>query len=254
MRTFSSTAGYTLDDSWQLVVPGFLGLALWLQAVVADRRAGADRAPEAARSPKARFAAAVFLAIFFVGILIASHVAIRLAWRRNRVEPGSIDALAAEYNQLASAAASLAPVAAKPPGDVLLARAIGDWAPEQPEVTVNPAQHAQKDSWPCPCQTVTYLLEYRTGILDTAIVHITEYPNGLWAEHDLRNSEFQTILKPSPFLKRVTVLNSDVYEILQDFTWTSGNKIIRVEPQIDSHGKAQEILEEYVRAYPSSIH
>jgi hypothetical protein len=251
---FSTSAGYTLDDAWQRVVAGFLGLALWLQAVVAKRRASANRVPEPARSPKARVAAAVLLAVFFVGVLLASHLAIRLAWRRNRVSPGSIDALAAEYNQLAPAAANLAPVTAKPPGDVLLARAIGDWAPEQPEVTVNPVQHAQKDSWPCPCQTVTYTIEYRGEILDTVKVHITEYPDGVWAEHDLKNSEFQSIIKPSPFLKRVTVLNSDVYQVFDDFTWTSGNKIIRVEPQIDSHGKSQEILEAYVRAYPSTIH
>jgi hypothetical protein len=35
---FSTTAGITLDESWQVTIAGFLGLALWLQAIVAKRR------------------------------------------------------------------------------------------------------------------------------------------------------------------------------------------------------------------------
>jgi hypothetical protein len=35
---FSFTSGITLDDSWQPAVAAFLGLAVWLQATLADRR------------------------------------------------------------------------------------------------------------------------------------------------------------------------------------------------------------------------
>jgi hypothetical protein len=51
----------------------------------------------------------------------------------------------------------------------------------------------------------------------------------------------------------VTILNSDVYQIDDDFTWTSGNKTIWFEPQIDRRGTVEQVLEEYIRAYPSSI-
>jgi hypothetical protein len=112
---------------------------------------------------------------------------------------------------------------------------------------------AQKDSWPCPCQTSTYEVEYEGGGLDIAKIRIVEYPNSAWAQHDLKNNDLQTILRPSPFLKRVTILNSDVYQIDDDFTWTSGNKTIWFEPQIDRRGTVEQVLEEYIRAYPSSI-
>lgn len=248
-----SWCGITLDESWQINVAGFLGLALWLQAVDDRRRFAAEPARDTGTSARARLAVAAFLALFFAAVGFSSHAAIRLALKRNRVEPGSVDALAAEYQGLMSDPAKLPAVTQKPPGEVLLLTPIGNWTPQQPSVTAHPVPPAQKDSWPCPCQSFTYEVEYEGGGLDIARIQITEYPNSAWAQHDLKNNDLQKILRPSPFLKRVTILNSDVYQIDNDFTWTSGNKTIWFEPQIDRHGTAEQVLEEYIRAYPSSI-
>jgi hypothetical protein len=265
-----TTPYYSLYVVWQMGVAALVAFLFPLRAeapsAIPETVPGSSSATKVSKTSLPLWRRLVAVAVIFLVVFLSASEVHRFKVVKAQQEQQQKEIVQSDAE--APSLASLAEVAPREAGEVLILQAISGHDSNGGSVTPSlqcDLRGGQQPLLHCVCYSVSYYGSPFTGSMQLGIpsfdASVTEYPNSAWASYSLRNYPVRSYLVTQrKFIQKLSKFGNSIYLnsgwIYPDgkgtayFYWPSGNFMVAIR----FYGPTDDaVLQKYLALHPSSL-